>query len=237
MTYPTVEVATKKIAERIKHEVDSNEAYYIALTGGLQAPLLYRALAEEDIAWEKVHIFFACEILSGPQKGFNYQLAKHHLFDKAPIHPGNIHPISVEGNESDLQTVKDAYIDEVSALVPTIGGHHRFNMVLLEMSEDGGAAGFYRGDEELYSEKDPYLQKNRPQDNENLLTISCEALGTAKSLLFYAFGDSLRFMLGNIINLMPEAKLYPANYLLALYPWAYIYADSQAMREKSYAIY
>lgn len=236
MTYPTADVASQKLAERIKHEVDSNEAYYLALSGGVNAPILYRALVEADIDWKKVYVFFAFEVASGVQKGFNYKIAKAHLFDKVPLNPDHVYPINIDEDE-DVEAIKERYIQIVSDVVPTLDGHHRFNMVLLEMHDDGQVVGLHPGDEEHYDNKAPYLVNKRPQDEANVITIGFEALGAAKSLVFYAFGEKLRFMVGNIINLMPEAKLYPANYLIALYPWAYIYADGEAMREKSYAIY
>ena len=47
----------------------------------------------------------------------------------------------------------------------------------------------------------------------------------------------MRHAVGHIINLLPEAKAYPANFLAAKIPWVHLFADDQAMREKSYAIY
>lgn len=235
MTYPTLEVATKKLAERIKQEVDKNELYTIALTGGLNAPKLYQALAEEEIDWAKVHIFFAHEVLTGPQKGFNYQLAKGHLFDKAPIDPSHIHPLPLDLDDS--EAIREQYTELVTQIVPTLGNHHRFNIVLLEMHDDGHVAGYYPGDEEFYHDESAYLVKPRPQDKQLEMTLGCEAMGAAKSLVFYAFSEKLRFVVGDIVNLMPQAKLYPSNYLMALFPWSYIYTDGDAMREKSYAIY
>ncbi|KXB34456.1 hypothetical protein HMPREF1869_01188 [Bacteroidales bacterium KA00251] len=235
LTYPSAEETAKKLAERIKKEIDGSQAYYIALSGTKKAALLYRALSEEDIDWKKVHFFFSMDLFSGKQKGLHQRLAKAHLFDKAPIDPDHIHPINLEAK--DAETAKHEYIDEVSRFVPSLGGHFRFDMVLVEMYDDGQALGFHPGDEELYSHEAAYLTKRRPMDNEELVTLGCEALGSAKSIVFYALGEELRFMVGNIVNLMPPAKLYPANYLLSLYPWSYLYSDSEAMREKSYAIY
>lgn len=235
MTYPTAEVTTKMLAERIKAEVDKNDSYYIALSGGINAPILYRALSESEIDWKKVHIFFAQEYLTGPQKGFHTMLAKAHLFDKTAIAPDHIHevPLYLE----DTKAITEAYSQEIASMVPILEGHPRFNIVLIEMFDDGRALGFYPGDEEHYTNESPYLLKQRPEDGVEVLTLGCEALESVKSIIFYAFGDKLRFVVGNIVNLMAEAKLYPTNYLLSRYPWGYIYADGEAMREKSYAIY
>lgn len=235
LTYPTIEETTKKLAERIKQEVDKSEVYHIALSGTATAPLLYKALCEEDLDWQKIHFFFAMEQFGGKQRGFHYRLAKAHLFDKAPIAPDHIHPINVEA--PDAETAKTSYIEEVAHWVPSVDGHFRFDIVLIEMYDDGRALGFHPGDETHYSHEDAYLVKDRPMDKEELITLGCEALGSAKSIAFYALGEELRYVVGNIVNLMPEAKLYPANYIASLYPWSYLYSDDEAMREKSYAIY
>lgn len=235
LTYPTPEIAAKQLAERIKKEVECSDSYHLALSGGMAAPIVYRALSESDIDWEKVHIYFAYEFFTGAQKGFNYMLAKAHLFDKVALPHENIHPIELDGKETHEAAIQ--YSNKIADTVPTIGKYHRFNMVLLEMHADGHTVGIYPNNEELYTDVAPYMANKRPDTDDEVVTIGFEALGTAKGLAFYAFGGDVRFVVGNIINLMAEAKDYPANYLSALYPWIYLYADAEAMREKSYSIY
>ncbi len=236
LTFPSAVEASQQLARRIKEEVDKSETYHIALSGGVSAVSLYQALSSESIDWKKVHFYFAYEFVDGPKKGYNATLAKVHLFDRIPLPPSQIHIIEPTGISP--EDVAAAYTETLKTFVSFVDGFPRFNMVLLDLYEDGHTLGLYPGDIHLYDHPSAYHAngvKNAPESH--LVTLGFEALGTAKSLVFYSFGQHMKYVVGNMINLMPEAKEYPANYVTALYPWTFLYCDEEAMREKSYAIY
>lgn len=236
LTYPSAEQTAKEIASRIQKEIDScpNE-YHLVISGGINAPILYKALSDSAIDWSKVHVYFAFEYIKGPRKGFNFTLAKGHLFDKVALAPEHIHPIIVPNGEE--TNIAESYSELVCKLVPSVNNHPRFNALLLEMHDDGRIAGYLPGDEDLYHAQEAYIINDKKSTEEAYVTLTCEAMGSSKSIIYYAFGERVRYVVGNMINLMSEAKLYPANYVQALYPWVYLYSDKDAMREKTYSIY
>ena len=94
--------------------------------------------------------------------------------------------------------------------------------------------------QELYISDDvfaPNKMTTEQGEQRQLVTVTLEALEESKRLVFLALGQDVRHAVGHIINLLPEAKAYPANFLAAKIPWVHLFADDQAMREKSYAIY
>lgn len=234
ISYNTAEETALKLAERITQEVQKADKYHLALSGGTDAVHVYRALVAAPIEWEKVHIYFTYEVVSGTKAGFNYTLADAHLFSKVNIPAENIHRIALDVTPD---TEADRYANEELTLLPRVDGKPRFDFALIEMGDDGHTVGIYPGQEELFWSEQTYISNQIPNSNDHLVTTTFGTLECAKTVAFYAFSGKSRFIIGNIVNLMAEAKAYPANYLAAHCPWIFLYADAESMSEKSYSIY
>lgn len=234
ISYSTTEETALKLAERITQEVQKSEVYHLALSGGIDAVPIYKALTIAPIEWEKVHIYFTYEFVQGGKAGFNYTLAQGHLFNKINIPEKNIHRI-IPNTDSEKEVRR--YLNEELVLLPKVDGKPRFDFALIEMGENGHTVGIHPGQEELFWSEEFYISNTIPNSEDNVVTTTFSMLEVSKTVAFYAFGGKSRFIIGNIVNLMPEAKAYPANYLSALCPWMYLYADAESMSEKSYSIY
>lgn len=235
LSYPSPKEVAQKLAERIAEEVEKKPVYHLAITGGEDAPMVYQALAAANINWQKVRLYFVSEVISGRQAGINYDVARHHLITKVPIREEQVYRIPIDADSA--AQAAQSYQQQVTGEVPLLNGYPLFDAVLLALHEDGHVAEIHPGQEELYYKEDVYLVNKRPESGEETVTLSFQALSEVKKIFLYAFGDDIRFVIGNMVNLMPEAKAYPANVLTALNPWSTLYADAAAMREKSYAIY
>lgn len=234
ISYPSTEQTAKKLAERIAQEVKKADHYTLALAGTKTAIPLFKALVEADIDWQKIDVFYADEIMEGPQKGIQNLFAQAHLWDKVNIPEAQIHQIDTNAPlENELQR----YMQEISRIVPKVAGVPRFDMVLLEMTSDGHAAGIFAGQHDIFLEEETLLSNKNPKDNTQHLTLSLHTIEAAKNICLYAFGGEARFSIGDIVNLLPEAKEYPTNFIAFRCPWIYLYADGESMREKSYSIY
>ncbi len=234
ISYPSAEATAQKLAERIQQEVEKSEIYYLALTGEVTAIPLYQALAQASIDWNKVQVYYASEIVSGAKKGFHHTLAQAHLWDKVNIPTSHIHPIRTEV-AADAEARR--YAQEIMDTLPKVSGVPRFDLVLMDMTSDGHVAGIFSGQHELFLEESLTLTNNHPSSGDEYISLSIPTIESAKSLALYAFGGEARFAIGDIINLLPEAKAYPANFIASRCPWIYLYADAESMREKSYSIY
>lgn len=234
LAYNTPEETAKQLAKKIASEVSQRATYHLALSGGSDTIPLYGALVAADIDWRKVHLYFVYEAVNGPEEGKNAAFAQTYLLDKIPLPEGHFHPI--EG-AVDPACLAASYAKHVEAIVPHLQGSPRFDMVLLEMHEDGHTAAIFPGQEALFHEEEAFIALKHPQQMQHYVTMSMKALENAKTIIFYSFDDATRFVIGNIVNLMAEAKNYPANYLAALCPWATLYTTEHVMREKTYTIY
>lgn len=234
ISYNTTEETALKLVERITKEVQKSEIYHLAFSGGIDAVPIYKALTIAPIQWKKVHIYLTYEFVQGPKKGFNHTLLEGHLLNHINIPKENVHRIDTTAEPSQEAT---RYVKEELSHLPRIDGKPRFDFALIEMGEKGHTVGIYPGQEELFWTEEFYVHNQIPNSEDVVVTTTFATLESSKTVAFYAFGGKSRFIIGNIVNLMPEAKEYPANYLSALCPWMYLYADAESMSEKSYSIY
>ena len=240
--YSTPELVTTQLAQFIAEAVEATEGdFHLALSLEEHAEILAKALTSEPwrsrIAWDRVHFHLLHEQLGGADLAHR-TLLQRLLFDPLQIPAEHIH--AVEEAAQEPAQAATALQQHVAERVSHLGGRPQFDLALLEMGVDGHLAGVYPDQVELYISDDvfaPNEMTSEQGEQRQLVTVTLEALEESKRLVFLALGQDVRHAVGHIINLLPEAKAYPANFLAAKIPWVHLFADDQAMREKSYAIY
>jgi 6-phosphogluconolactonase len=117
----------------------------LAISGGTTPWLALRALAGEDVPWDRVHLFQVDERVApsgDPER--NYFHLKEVLVDRIPIPAANVHPMPVE--EEDL----DAGARRYEAILRGIAGTPPvLDLVQLGLGEDGHTASLFPGDAAL----------------------------------------------------------------------------------------
>lgn len=240
--YSTPEQVTTRLAQFIAEAVEvTGGDFHLALSLDEHAEILAKALVAEPwrsrIAWERVHFHLLHEQLGTTALAHRTKLQSL-LFDPLQIPAEHIHAVTDVAQEP--ARVAQTLQQELEERVRHLGGRPQFDLALLEMGVDGHLAGVYPDQVELYISDDvfaPNVITTESGEQRQLVTITLEALEESKRLVFLALGQDVRHAVGHIINLLPEAKAYPANFLAAKIPWVHLFADDQAMREKSYAIY
>ena len=82
------------VVERILTAVGERQSCTIALSGGSTPQPLYAALADADLPWQQIHIFWGDErYVPFEHPDSNYGMAKQVWLDLVPIPAANIHPI------------------------------------------------------------------------------------------------------------------------------------------------
>lgn len=237
--YTTPQMVTIKLATLIQESVNQSTLFHWALSGGAAEEELFKTLSQEpfrsSIAWDKVRIYSIYQEL-GSAAPSRLDTVRKYL----PIAPE--HLLEPSSTASDAQTEATRYATLLKGQVPHLDSMPRFDLALLEIRPDGGTAGVYPQQWDLF-DTDLTVAPNEVKTDESqaasqkLITLTLPALEESKKIVFLVLGPDSRFAVGDILNLQPEARDYPANFLAAKAPWAHLYADAQAMREKSYSIY
>lgn len=82
-------------AEAARSAVTERGRFALALSGGSTPGRYFELLAQEDLPWGLVHVFWADERLVPPDsQDSNCRLARELLLSRVPIPEGNIHPMA-----------------------------------------------------------------------------------------------------------------------------------------------
>lgn len=237
--YTDAKIVAIKLAQTLQKDIAETEGlFFWALSGGESATEFYQTLTAEpfasEIEWNKVRFFFTYEKM-GKLADSNIDLAQRFLFE--PLGIKEEHIFSIDPMAADTETEAERYSSVLAEQVPQMGGYPRFDLALLEIGSDGRTAGIFPGQMDFFIAEETCLPNRNAKTKEKTVTLSLTALEESRKIVFLATGPESRYVIGDILNLMPEAKEYPANFLAAKCPWAHLFADAQAMREKSYSIY
>ena len=137
--------AAERIARVAREAVAERGRCAMAISGGGTPWRAFRALAGEDIPWDRVHLFQVDErvgLFGDPER--NYSHLKEALIDRIAIPSANVHPMPVE--ESDLDEGAHRY----EAILRRIAGTPPvLDLVQLGLGEDGHTASLFPGDAAL----------------------------------------------------------------------------------------
>jgi len=121
------------VQQKIQAAVDERGTCAIALAGGSTPKPLYEALAELDLPWSNLHIFWGDErYVPIDHPDSNAAMAKAACLDQVPIPETQIHIIPTH-----LEQPADAAIAYEKLIKDVLGYQPTFDIVLLGMGDDG----------------------------------------------------------------------------------------------------
>jgi 6-phosphogluconolactonase len=119
--------------------IDEKGVFTVALPGGRSPGGLLSLLVDENIKWEKVHIFFTDERCVSPEDPrSNYRLLRERFFSRIDIPDRNIHRIRGE-----LTPEKGA--DDYEAVLRRELRGNGFDLAVFGMGEDGHIGSLFPG--------------------------------------------------------------------------------------------
>jgi 6-phosphogluconolactonase len=160
---PTFEIdadPARRCAERLAEA--ANAGGHIALTGGSTPRLAYEKLAEMDVSWPGVSLWWGDDRCVPPDdERSNYGMAKAALLDRLRAPGPTVHRI--EGEREEPWAAADAYEDELRDVFGE--GIPQLDLILLGLGPDAHVASLFPGQMSL--------------DVEDRLTVAVEEPGLA----------------------------------------------------------
>lgn len=189
-----------KVARWIAELVKDGGA--VALSGGSTPKPVYEALANERLAWDRIHWFFGDERFVPPgDPQSNYRMAQEAMLFRAP--PANVHPVPTVG-----VTLEDAAALYETALPPA------FDLVLLGLGSDGHTASLFPGSPAL--EERVRRVAAVPEKQPPRITLTYPALENAAHVAFLVSGAQKAGVLARVRagdRSLPAARLRPRGEL------------------------
>jgi len=181
----------------------------IALAGGNTPKPLYEKLAEQDLPWRGVHVFWGDERYVPPDHpDSNQGMTRRAWLDKVAIPPINIHPMPTDETDPAAAASKhETQLEEFFQLQP--GEIPTFDIILLGMGDDGHTASLFPHTEALGVRDRLVTVGNK--DGQPRLTFTVPLINRARAVIFIVSGAGKRAALDQIFATTADEKTYPAR--------------------------
>ncbi|OZC02296.1 6-phosphogluconolactonase [Rubricoccus marinus] len=194
-------------ATALREALDGEPRATLCLTGGSTPEPAYKLLADADLPWDRIHVFWTDERMVPPDhEQSNYAMAKRALLDPAGIPESNIHRM-----DGTLHP-KEAAEDYESVLHQFFGEDPvAFDVLHLGMGSDAHVASLFPGGPEL-EEYDRWTVPSRAPAGTEIrprLSLSFLALNTARLALVIAAGEKKGEAFAEVVEAYESETIAP----------------------------
>jgi 6-phosphogluconolactonase len=185
--------AAERIAQAARNAVAERGRCSLAFSGGATPWRAVRALAGEDVPWERVHLFQVDERVAPPGDPERNDLRlKEALIDRIAIPSSNVHSMPVD--EEDLDGGGRRY---EAILCGIAGTPPVLDLVQLGLGEDGHTASLFPGDAALLA-VDSEVVVTGHHNGWKRMTLTFPAIDRARCVLWLVTGSGKSAALGRL---------------------------------------
>jgi 6-phosphogluconolactonase len=201
----TYEVAVDAISTAIAERDHAT----LALSGGSTPKPLYEALAQADLPWEKIYVFWGDERYvpeSDPQS--NARMAKEAWLNQVPIPPENIFPMPTGAGDpaADAATYEET-LKKFFQSQP--GEFPALDFVLQGMGDDGHTASLFPHTAAL-AVRDRLVTVGN-HNGEPRITFTVPMINQGRKVVFLAAGESKQNALSQVFSANADGHTYPSK--------------------------
>ena len=195
--------------DKIQSAIASKGQCSIALAGGSTPKPLYESLAQENLPWEQIQIFWGDERYVAPNHPDSNQLmARQAWLDKVTIPQSNIHPAPTNSDNPEIDAESyEAVIRKVFDTSP--GQFPSFDLILLGMGDDGHTASLFPHTPVLQEKTKAIAVGNK--NGQPRITFTVPLLNQAHCVLFLVAGANKQAALEQVFAAQGDAMTYPSR--------------------------
>jgi 6-phosphogluconolactonase len=184
------QAASRFIAAEARAAVAGRGKFIVAFSGGHTPWLMLRALADEDVPWDKVHVFQVDERAApSGDRDRNLTLLRESLLDRVPVASNHLHSMPVEA--PDLKTAAAQY---ACSLESVAGSPAVLDLVHLGLGPDGHTASLVPGDPVLQISNADVAVTGAYQGRQRM-TLTYPILNRTRRILWLVTGSDKAGML------------------------------------------
>ena len=226
------EALVEEFGRFIREKSTTHSRINIALSGG-NTPIpffkhltSYNQIHPYPVDWEKVHFYWADErCVPAEDKDSNFGMVNRYLLKPVRFPESNVHRIR---GEADPEIEAKRYAGELKSNLPVQNGYPAFDWIFLGLGEDGHTASVFPDQLNLLYVKENCAVATHPQSGQKRITLTGNVLLNAGRITFLVTGEAKKQKVREIIHELPEAKIYPANFVKPLHGQLEWYLDKQA---------
>ncbi|MEL6930778.1 MAG: 6-phosphogluconolactonase [Cyanobacteria bacterium J06600_6] len=194
--------------EKISRAIAKQDRFTIALAGGSTPKPLYEKLAQADLPWSKIHVFWGDErYVPADHPDSNQLMARQAWLDKIDIPADNIHPMKITGTEPALDAKQ--HETEIKEFFQIEQGFPKFDLILLGMGDDGHTASLFPQTEALSVEDRLVTVGNH--HGQPRITFTIPLINQADCVVFLVAGENKRPALKQVFATQGDEKQYPSR--------------------------
>lgn len=197
--------------------ISTSDKFTFVASGGSTPKFLYEKLAQQDLDWTKVHVFWGDERyvpVSDPQS--NEGMTRRAWLDHVAIPSENIHPMPTD--ESDPAIAAQKYENHLQEFFQIQKGEYpKFDLILLGLGDDGHTASLFPHTRAL-AVKDRLITVGE-KDHQPRLTFTANLINQGKQILFLTNSKGKEKALKAVMAETEDAILYPARLINGAVTW------------------
>ena len=203
--------AAELVTDQAHAAVRDRGRFCVALAGGETPLRSYELLAHPPlrnrIRWERVHVFWGDErCVPSRDLRNNASMARRALLDHVPLTASQIHPINC------VNTAAEAAREYEVLLRSSCAGYGPgFDLVLLELGEDGHTAALLPGTAAVEEQKRWVIAVHPPGHELQRVTLTAPFINRAKMVAFLVAGAASAAILRAVLEGPPEPARLPAQ--------------------------
>lgn len=221
MTAPTIEILPDKAAlvrhallksvEIIREAIADHGYCTLALAGGSTPKPIYEGLAQQDLPWDNIYVFWGDErYVPVDHPDNNAGMAKRAWLDRVPIPADQVWITPT--TEGDPTQSAQRYEADLKAIFENLqplaaAGFPRFDLIWLGMGDDGHTASLFPHTPALAVEEDWVTVGNK--DGEPRITFTAPLINQGRQVMIVAAGASKQAALAQVFSSTAEDAAYP----------------------------
>ena len=212
----------RRVAEWMTQEaLAAAGAFRVSLSGGSTPKSLYGLLASDDFIgrfpWERVSWYWGDErFVPYDHPDSNYRMTREAMLAKAPVPPGNIHPVPTDGSPEEAALRYERTLQAAYGGVTLDPARPLFDITLLGLGPDGHTASLLPGEPEL-DERDRWVAAVSHGRPEVRITMTYPAIESSRHVAFLVSGAEKAAVFKTIRaggGDLPAARVAPVGELI-----------------------
>lgn len=199
------------MVEKIQQSIRERGICTIALSGGGTPRPLYEAIAERDLPWEKIHIFWGDErYVPSDHPDSNEKMARDAWLNRVPIPPENIHPTPTDSGDPQKDAQRyEQHLQQFFQLPPQT--MPVLDIMLQGMGDDGHTASLFPHTEALQVGDRAIAAGNK--DGSPRITFTIAAIDNARYVIFLVAGSDKQQAIKQVFSETADPQTYPAKFI------------------------
>lgn len=193
--------------EAVSQTLKQGRDFYAALSGGQTPMRFFEKLADADLGWKRIHLFWVDERCVSPDNlASNFGQARKALLKKAAVPNENIHQICAENQESAAAAAAE-YEQNIRSAFHLAGNQWpQFDLIVLGVGEDGHIGSIFPDAYDLFDTN--ALAAAVERDDYRRITLTMPVIRKARRILVLAAGRRK----ANILHCIFTSEMQPLRY-------------------------